>query len=35
MKMFIPQKILSSQEHFEGREPATLTLAFVLRNVHC
>lgn len=33
--MFIRQKILSSQEHFEGGEPATLTLAFVLCNVYC
>lgn len=35
MKMFIVRKVLSSQGRSEGREPATLTLAFVLRNVYC
>jgi len=34
-EIFIPQKTLSSQEHFEGKEPATLVLAFVLGNAYC
>lgn len=34
-EIFIPQKTLPSQERFEGREPATLVLAFVLGNVYC
>lgn len=34
MRMRVQHKILSSQEHFEGKQPMSLQLAFLQCNVH-